>query len=44
VKDFKPLRLGVVDLKSGRGPLTLKAVEVPGKGVVEVRMVTLTLL
>ena len=25
VKDFKPLRLGVVDLKPGRGPLTLRA-------------------
>ncbi len=31
VKDFQPLRLGVVDLKPGRGPLTLRAVEIPGR-------------
>jgi arylsulfatase A-like enzyme len=44
VKDFQPLRLGVIELKSGRGPLTLRALTVPGKQVMEVRQVTLTLL
>jgi arylsulfatase A-like enzyme len=29
VKDFKPLRLGQLDLKPGRGTLTLRATEVP---------------
>lgn len=44
VKDFKPLRLGEFDLKAGRGPLTLRAPDVPGKGVIDVRSVVLTLL
>ena len=44
VKDFKPLRLGVVELPRGRGALTLRAMEIPGDGVIEVRAVTLTLV
>jgi hypothetical protein len=44
VKDFKPLKLGVVTLERGRGPLTLRAVEVPGKGVIDLRSVALTLV
>lgn len=44
VKDFKPMRLGVFDLKPGRGPLTLRALTVPGKQVMDVRMVLLTLV
>ena len=44
VKDFKPLRLGVVELKQGRGLLTLRALRVPGKQVMDVRMVLLTRL
>ena len=44
VKDFKPLRLGVFELNKGRGLLTLRALEVPGKQVMEVRSVVLTLL
>jgi hypothetical protein len=44
VKDFQPLRLGVIELASGRGQLTLRALEVPGRHVMEVRQVTLTLL
>jgi hypothetical protein len=44
VKDFKPLRLGVFDLKSGRGELTLRALKVPGKQVIDVRMVLLNLV
>jgi hypothetical protein len=43
VKDFKPLRLGVIDLKPGRGKLTLRALKVPGKQVMDVRLVVLTL-
>ena len=44
VKDFKPLRLGAVTLAKGRGPLTLRATEIPGKQVMDVRGVTLTRL
>lgn len=44
VKDFKPLRLGEFDLKPGRGLLTLRALQVPGKQVMDVRMIVLTLI
>jgi hypothetical protein len=44
VKDFRPLRLGVVELRPGRGPLTLRALTVPGKHVMDVRSVVLTLM
>jgi arylsulfatase A-like enzyme len=43
VKDFKPLRLGVLNLEKGRGQLTLRALQVPGKQVMDVRAVLLTL-
>jgi arylsulfatase A-like enzyme len=43
VKDFKPLRLGVLALEKGRAPLTLQALEIPGKQVMDVRGVVLTL-
>ncbi len=42
VKDFKPLRLGVIALKKGRGKLTLRALQIPGKQVADVRYVQLT--
>lgn len=42
VKDFKPLRLGVLPLRQGRGRLTLRALDVPGKQVMDVRRVVLT--
>jgi hypothetical protein len=42
VKDFQPLRLGTIDLKPGRGPLTLRATKVAGQQVMDVRMLTLT--
>lgn len=42
MKDFQPMKLGVLDLKAGRGQLALKALEVPGKQVMEVRYVVLT--
>jgi arylsulfatase A-like enzyme len=44
VKDFKALRLGNLDLKPGRGLLTLRALSVPGKQVMEVRSLVLALL
>jgi hypothetical protein len=44
VKDFRPLRLGVFHLETGRGELTLRALDVPGKQVMDVRAVALTLL
>jgi hypothetical protein len=43
VKDFKPLKLGEMNLKSGRGELKLRALRVAGKQVMDVRMVTLKL-
>ena len=43
VKDFKPLRLGVIALKKGRGKLTLRALAIPGKQVADVRYVQLTM-
>ena len=44
VKDFQPLRLGVLDLKPGRGLLTLRALKVSGRQVMDVRAVHLKLL
>ena len=44
VKDFKPLRLGTMRLEAGRGDLTLRAVDIPGRAAIDVRYVVLTLL
>ena len=44
MKEFRPLKLGVVRLEKGRGLLTLRALEVRGKRVMDVRQVMLTLL
>lgn len=44
VKDFRPLRLGTFYLQKGRGVLSLRALEVPGRQVMDLRAVTLTLL
>jgi arylsulfatase A-like enzyme len=44
VKDWRPLRLGVMEMKAGRGTLTLRAVQIRGKQVMDVRSVALTLL
>jgi hypothetical protein len=41
-KDFKPLPLGAIELKKARGKLELRAVEIPGKQVADVRYVVLT--
>ena len=43
VKSFKPLRLGVLPMEAGRGILTLRATEVPGPAVMDVRYVRLRL-
>ncbi len=43
MKEFRPLKLGVLTLESGEQPLTLKALEIPGAYVMDVRRVTLTL-
>jgi arylsulfatase A-like enzyme len=44
VKDFRPLRLGTFQLAKGRGRLTLRALNVPGGQVMDVRAARLTLL
>jgi hypothetical protein len=44
VKDFRPLSLGVVDLKAGKATLTLRATKVAGHRVADVRAVELVLL
>jgi hypothetical protein len=44
MKEFRPLKLGTIDLESGTAQLTLRALEIPGKSVMDVRRVTLTLL
>jgi len=43
MKEFRPLRLGTVRLQEGRGRLTLRALDIPGQHVMDVRLVTLTL-
>jgi hypothetical protein len=43
MKEFRTLKLGEINLPAGPGPMTLKAVEIPGKSVMDVRRVTLTL-
>ena len=44
MKEFRPLKLGEIRLERGQGPLTLRALEIPGKSVMDVRRITLTLL
>jgi arylsulfatase A-like enzyme len=41
-KDFKPMSLGVLRMEKGRGKLTLRATEIPGKQAWEVAAVALT--
>lgn len=43
MRDFHTLPLGTLKLAAGRGLLRLKALEIPGSSVAEVRRVTLTL-
>jgi arylsulfatase A-like enzyme len=44
MKEFRPLQLGTMNLEQGTGELTLRALEIRGKSVMDVRRVTLTLL
>ncbi len=44
MKEFRPLKLGEIVLEKGQAPLTLRAIEIPGRSVMDVRRVTLTLL
>jgi len=44
MKEFHPLKLGEIKLAQAKAPLTLRALEIPGKSVMDVRRVTLTLL
>ena len=43
VKDFKPMRLGVLRLEKGRGPLRLGSLDIMGKHVIDVHSVVLNL-
>jgi arylsulfatase A-like enzyme len=43
MKDFRPLQLGSMHLEKGRDRLTLRATDIPGKSVMDVRLLTLTL-
>jgi hypothetical protein len=43
MKEFRTMKLGKISLPAGQGPMTLRAVEIPGKSVMDVRRVTLTL-
>ena len=44
MKEFHPLNFGIISLAEGAAPLALRATEIPGKSVMDVRRVTLTLL
>ncbi|QGY42328.1 sulfatase-like hydrolase/transferase [Maribellus comscasis] len=41
VKEFKPLNIGTIELKKGKGTLTLKALEMPGSQVMDFRLLML---
>lgn len=43
MKEFRSLVLGEIKLEPGKGELTLRAVDIPGRGVMDLRRVTLTL-
>ncbi len=44
MKEFRTLNLGQVDFPAGVGLCTLRALEIPGESVMDVRRITLTLL
>jgi len=44
MKEFRPLKLGEITLEKGSAPLILRALEIPGRSVMDVRRITLTLL
>lgn len=43
MKEFRPLKLGEIDLERGPATLMLRALDIPGKSVMDVRRITLTL-
>ncbi|PHR91475.1 MAG: N-acetylgalactosamine 6-sulfate sulfatase [Blastopirellula sp.] len=43
VKDFKPLNLGTIHLKKGRGTLKLKSLDIQGKQIIDVHSLDLLL-
>jgi hypothetical protein len=43
MKEFRTLTPGHLRLAAGRGPLTLRALKIPGRGVMDVRQINLTL-
>ena len=43
MKEFRTLHLGTIHLPEGQGPLTLRALEIPGRQVMDLRAITLTL-
>jgi arylsulfatase A-like enzyme len=44
MKEFHTLNLGTMNLKQGEAPLVLRATDIPGKSVMDVRRVTITLV
>jgi arylsulfatase A-like enzyme len=42
VKDFRPMKLGIIHLEKGRGKLTLRALHIPGSQVMDFRLLTLS--
>ena len=44
MKEFRSLKLGEMKLPVGQGPLTLRALDIPGGSVMDVRRITLTLV
>lgn len=44
MKEFRPLELGHIDLPAGEGELVLRATDIPGGSVMDLRRLTLTLL
>ena len=41
VKDFKEIKIGIINLTKGKGELTLKALEIPGEESIEFRLLML---
>ena len=44
MKEFRTLTLGEIELPAGEAPLTLRAIKIPGKSVMNLRRLTLTLM
>ena len=44
MKEFRTMKLGEISLPAEQGPLTLRALNISGKSVMDVRRLTLTLI